>query len=194
MGINAIYLTPVFLSPTNHKYNVTDYLTVDPQFGGNDKLKSLIASAHARGIKIIIDTVFNHCDISHARFCDVIEKGYKSEFYDCFIIEGDFPDVEKGNYAYFADCKYMPKWNTNDADTRKYLIDIALAYLDMGFDGLRLDVADEISHEMWRQLRKAVKHKYPQALILGEIWHENEHWLKGDQMDGIMNYKLQKYL
>ena len=194
MGINAIYLTPVFLSPTNHKYNVTDYLTVDPQFGGNDKLKALIASAHARGIKIIIDTVFNHCDISHARVCDVIEKGYKSEFYDCFIIAGDFPDVEKGNYAYFADCKYMPKWNTNDADTRKYLIDIALAYLDMGFDGLRLDVADEISHEMWRQLRKAVKHKYPQALILGEIWHENEHWLKGDQMDGIMNYKLQKIL
>ncbi len=191
-GINAIYLTPVFLSPTNHKYNITDYLSVDPQFGGNDSLKSLIASAHAQGIKIILDTVFNHCDVSHARFCDVMKNGRKSEYYNCFLIDGEQPDVEKGNYAYFADCKYMPKWNTSDADTRRYLINIALAYLDMGFDGLRLDVADEISHEMWRQLRSEVKAKYPQALLLGEIWHDNEHWLRGEQLDGIMNYKLQK--
>lgn len=194
MGINAIYLTPVFLSPTNHKYNITDYLTVDPQFGGNGELSSFLVSAHKQGIKVIIDTVFNHCDVSHKRFCDVLEKGRKSEFYNSFIIDGDFPDVAKGNYAYFADCKYMPKWNTNDAETRRYLTDIALAYLDMGFDGLRLDVADEISHEMWRQLRKEVKNKYPQALILGEIWHESEQWLRGDQLDGVMNFKLQKIL
>ncbi|MDE6373290.1 MAG: alpha-glycosidase, partial [Clostridia bacterium] len=138
--------------------------------------------------------VFNHCDVSHGRFRDVLEKGRASKYYDCFMIDGDFPDVTAGNYAYFADCKYMPKWNTNDAKTRRYLIDIALKYLETGFDGLRLDVADEISHEMWRQLRAEVKVRFPNALILGEVWHDNEQWLKGDQMDGIMNYKLQKIL
>ncbi len=194
LGFNAIYLTPVFLSETNHKYNITDYLKVDPQFGGNEKLKQLIAAAHAQGIKIIIDTVFNHCDITHERFKDVIEKGRDSAYYDNFLIDGDFPDVEKGNYAHFADCKYMPKWNTSNADVRRYLIDIALEYLKTGFDGLRLDVADEISHEMWRSLRSEVKASYPEALMLGEIWHDNEHWLKGDQLDGIMNYKFQKIL
>lgn len=194
MGINAIYLTPVFLSPTNHKYNITDYLAVDPQFGGDGELKAFLVSAKKLGIKVVIDTVFNHCDVSHKRFRDVLEKGRKSKYYNCFIIDGDYPDVSKGNYAYFADCKYMPKWNTNDAETRKYLIDIALAYLNIGFDGLRLDVADEISHEMWRQLRKEVKNKFPEALILGEIWHESEQWLKGDQLDGVMNFKLQKIL
>lgn len=194
LGITAIYLTPIFLSDTNHKYNVKDYLKVDPQFGDNDKLISLLSAAHARGMKVIIDTVFNHCDASHGLFCDVLKNGSKSKYHDWFMIDGDFPDAEKGNYACFAHCEYMPKWNTNNPETRRYLIDIALEYLKWGFDGLRLDVADEISHEMLRQLRREVKEKYPQALILGEIWHDNEHWLRGDKLDGVMNYKLQKIL
>ncbi|MDE7329794.1 MAG: alpha amylase N-terminal ig-like domain-containing protein, partial [Clostridia bacterium] len=188
LGINAVYLTPVFESVSNHKYNVKDYLKVDPQFGNTQKLVGLISSAHRRGIKVIIDTVFNHCDCGHEIFKDVAAKGKRSPYYDWFFIDGDYPDPQKGNYARFADCKYMPKWNTNNPETRRYLIDIALKYLGMGFDGLRLDVADEISHEMWRQLRREVKEKYPQALIIGEIWHDNEHWLRGDQFDGVMNY------
>lgn len=193
-GINALYLTPIFLSETNHKYNVTDYLKVDPHFGDEKKLERLLSDAHKNGIRIIIDTVFNHCDCKHAIFEDVVKNGRASKYYDWFFIDGDYPDCEKGNYAYFADCKYMPKWNTGNPEVRRYLIDIALGYLKAGFDGLRLDVADEISHEMWRQLRREVKEKYPETLIIGEVWHDNEHWLKGDQFDGVMNYKLQKIL
>ncbi len=193
-GFNAVYLTPVFLSPSNHKYNVTDYLQVDPHFGTNETLEELLTEAHAQGIRIIVDCVFNHCDRSHAFFRDVVEKGRRSEYYDWFIIDGDFPSEEKCNYACFAHCAYMPKWNTSNPQVRRYFTDIALKYLETGFDGLRLDVADEISHEAWRQLRREAKEKYPQALILGEIWHDNEHWLKGDQLDGVMNYKLQKIL
>ena len=194
MGINALYLTPSFLSESNHKYNVKDYLQVDPQFGDCQKLKKLLSSAHGNGIKVIIDSVFNHCDCGHGFFQDVVKKGRVSEYYDWFFIDGDNPDVKLGNYACFADCRYMPKWNTNNPKVRRYLTDIALDYLKTGFDGLRLDVADEISHAMWRQLRRAVTEKYPDALILGEIWHDNEPWLKGDQFDGVMNYKLQKIL
>lgn len=193
-GFNALYLTPVFYSETNHKYNVKDYLKVDPQFGTNEKLVKLLTSAHGLGMKVIVDCVFNHCDRNHEFFRDVEEKGRKSKYYDWFLIDGDFPSVEAGNFACFAHCSYMPKWNTNNPEVRRYLTDIALEYLRMGFDGLRLDVADEISHEMWRQLRREVKSAYPDALILGEIWHDNEHWLKGDQLDGVMNYKLQKIL
>ena len=193
-GFNALYLTPVFLSESNHKYNVIDYLKVDPQFGTNDKLVKLLTSAHEQGMKVIVDCVFNHCDRNHVYFRDVEEKGRQSRYYDWFLIDGDFPSAESGNYACFAHCLYMPKWNTNNPEVRRYLTDVALEYLRMGFDGLRLDVADEISHEMWRQLRREVKAEYPDALILGEIWHDNEHWLKGDQLDGVMNYKLQKIL
>lgn len=193
-GVTALYLTPIFQSDTNHKYNIKDYLKVDEQFGGNKKLSKFLSAAHAAGFKVIIDCVFNHCDISHEKFKDVAEKGRGSQYYDWFLIDGDFPDVEKGNYAHFADCRYMPKWNTSNPQTRRYLIDVALKYLEWGFDGLRLDVADEVSHEMWRQIRREVKESYPQALILGEIWHLNEHWLRGDQFDGVMNYKLQKIL
>ena len=194
LGINALYLTPVFLAESNHKYNVKDYLTVDPQFGGGEKLKRLLTAAHGLGIKVIIDTVFNHCDSKHGFFKDAEERGRQSKYFNWFIIDGDYPDGKLGNYACFAECKHMPKWNTNNSEVRRYLTDIALKYLKCGFDGLRLDVADEISHEMWRQLRREVKEKYPKALIIGEIWHDNEHWLKGDQFDGVMNYKLQKIL
>lgn len=194
LGINALYLTPIFLSETNHKYNVKNYTRVDQQFGDGAQLKKLLSSAHAMGMRVIVDCVFNHCDKSHKYFADVLKRGRGSKYYNWFLIDGDYPDTEKGNYAHFADCTYMPKWNTSNPDTRRYLINIALGYLKAGFDGLRLDVADEISHEMWRELRREVKGKYPDALILGEIWHINEHWLKGDQFDGVMNYKLQKIL
>ena len=194
IGITALYLTPVFESESNHKYNIKDYLRVSPEFGNLEKLKHLLSSAHEMGIKVMVDCVFNHCDASHKLFAEVVKNGKDSEFYDWFMIDGERPDADKRNYEYFADCEYMPKWNTSNPEVRRYLTDIALEYINLGFDGLRLDVADEVSHEMWRQLRKEVKAKRSDVLIIGEIWHENEHWLKGDQFDGVMNYKLQKIL
>ncbi len=194
IGANALYLTPIFASDSNHKYNITDYTAVDPQFGSQSDLEELLKSARERGMKVIIDTVFNHCDQKHAFFQDVLKNGVKSRYYGWFFVDGDFPDTEKGNYAHFADCKYMPKWNTNNPETRRYLIDIALKYLNDGFDGLRLDVADELSHSFLRQLRSEVKEKYPDKILLGEVWHDNRHWLRGEQLDGVMNYKLQKIL
>ena len=86
----------------------------------------------------------------------------------------------------------MPKWNTSNPKVQEYLIRIALTYLSWGVDGLRLDVADEVSHAFWRRLRRAVKKEYPEALLLGEIWHENGMYLGGDEFDGVMDYKLQK--
>ncbi len=213
MGFNALYLTPIFRSPSNHKYNITDYLTVDPMFGKNEDLYALIDAAHVRGMHIILDTVFNHCDESNPLFADVKEKGRESEFYDWFIVHGERPTLgapvpppEEGgrgvgkagashslcNYEIFADCPYMPKWNTSNPKVREYLIQIALTCLSWGVDGLRLDVADEVSHALWRELKSAAGEKYPNAVLIGEVWHENKMYLGGDEFDGVMNYKLQK--
>ena len=195
MGFNTLYLTPIFRSPSNHKYNVTDYAKVDPMFGKNADMYALLEAAHARGMHVILDTVFNHCDESNPLFMDVKEKGRASEFYDWFIVHGDFPERYEGrtcNYEIFADCPYMPKWNTSNPKVREYLIQIALTYLAWGVDGLRLDVADEVSHVLWRELKAAVNQKFPNALLIGEVWHENGMYLGGDEFDGVMNYKLQK--
>ncbi len=191
-GVNALYLTPVFSADSNHKYNVTSYSIVDPMFGTNDDLCDLLDAAHERNMKVVLDTVFNHCAVTHKYFADVLEKGKASRYHDWFMIRGDFPDMERCNYERFADCKYMPKWNTNNPQVREYLIGIAVAYLQMGFDGLRLDVADEVAHTFWRELRLAVKAVKKDALLIGEVWHENTHYLRGDEFDGVMNYRVHK--
>lgn len=193
-GINALYLTPVFCADSNHKYNIKNYTVVDPQFGNNDDLRCLLTQAHDRNMRVMLDAVFNHCDMSHEFFCDAVKYGAASQYREYFLTDGDRPDFEKGNYAYFADCRYMPKWNTSNKKVREYLINIAVEYIKSGFDGLRLDVADEVSHTMWRELRKAVKTVNPDALLLGEVWHENTHYLRGDEFDGVMNYRVHKVL
>src|SRR5699024_898540 len=92
LGINALYLTPVFRSISNHKYDIIDYFTVDPQFGTKEELRQLVKLAHENGIRVVLDAVFNHCSMEMQQFQDVLEKGRESRFYDWFIIDGDFPE------------------------------------------------------------------------------------------------------
>ena len=193
LGINSIYLTPIFQSPSNHKYDTIDYEEVDAMFGTNKDLKELVESAHKRGIKILLDAVFNHCSYLCKQFQDVLRKGKESVYYDWFIIRGDRPVLEQMNYECFAACNYMPKWNTNNPEVQKFLLHIATKWIkEYGIDGWRLDVADEVSHDFWRQFRKAVKAAKPDALIVGENWHDSRPWLEGDQFDSIMNYSFTK--
>lgn len=193
LGINSIYLTPIFQSPSNHKYDTIDYEEVDAMFGTNRDLKELVESAHKRGIKILLDAVFNHCSCLCKQFQDVLRKGKGSVYYDWFIIRGDRPVLEQMNYECFAACNYMPKWNTNNLEVQKFLLHIATKWIkEYGIDGWRLDVADEVSHDFWRQFRKAVKAAKPDALIVGENWHDSRPWLEGDQFDSIMNYSFTK--
>ena len=193
LGINAIYLTPIFQSPSNHKYDTIDYETVDEMFGTNSDLKELVENAHQRGIKILLDAVFNHCSYLCKQFQDVLIKGKQSEYYDWFIIHGDRPDLDNMNYECFAACNYMPKWNTNNNEVQNFLLHIAVKWIkEYGIDGWRLDVADEVSHDFWRNFRKAVKNEKPDAMIIGENWHDAFPWLQGDQFDSIMNYSFTK--
>lgn len=193
LGVDSIYLTPVFESISNHKYDISDYYNVAGQFGTNDDLKELVDEAHKKGMHIVLDAVFNHCSDRMMQFEDVKRNGKKSPYFDWFIIHGDRIDESKCNYETFASCKYMPKLNTSNEEVRKFLIDIALYYIsEYKIDGWRLDVSDEISFDFWREFRKAVKNANPDAVIIGENWHDAYANLRGDQYDSIMNYAFTK--
>lgn len=193
LGINALYLTPIFLSKSNHKYDIIDYFTVDPQFGTKEELKQLVQLAHEKNIRVVLDAVFNHCSMEMKQFQDVLEKGKDSLYYHWFLIEGDFPEPEKMNYECFAACNYMPKLNTANEEVQDFLIEVAVYWIrEAGIDGWRLDVSDEVSHEFWRKFRKAVKREKPDSVIIGENWHDAYPYLMGDQYDSIMNYAFTK--
>lgn len=193
LGITAIYLTPIFQSKSNHKYDISDYRTIDPQFGTKEDLKELVQQAHALGIRVVLDAVFNHCSEQLPEFADVLEKGKASAYYDWFLIDGDYPLPEEGNYECFASCVYMPKFNTANEAVQTYLIDIATYWIrEADIDGWRLDVSDEVSHEFWRKFRRAVKQEKQDCVIIGENWHDAYPYLMGDQYDSIMNYAFTK--
>ena len=193
LGVTVLYLNPIFKSPSNHKYDIVDYYEIDEMFGGREAFKRLVKACHERGIKIILDAVFNHVSEGFYPFRQVMAVGKESEYFDWFVIEGDQISPGKDNYDCFAACRYMPKLNTNNPDVQAYLINIAKHYIvQYDIDGWRLDVADEVSHDFWRQMRKTVKAIKPQAVLIGENWHNSESYLLGDQFDSIMNYGVTK--
>ncbi len=193
LGCDALYLTPIFESPSNHKYDIVDYFEIDRHFGDKDDLKRLVTELHKRGMRLVLDAVFNHVSELNKKFQDCIEKGSASEYYDWFVIKGERPISDPLNYEVFAGCNYMPKWNTSNTDVQEYLISIATYYIkEFDIDGWRLDVSDEISHDFWRKFRKAVKAVKKDAVIIGENWHDASNYLRGDQYDSIMNYAFTK--
>lgn len=208
LGVNGLYLTPIFSSPSNHKYDIYDYEKIDPMFGDKELLCKLVEEAHKKGIRIILDGVFNHCSWYFTPFQDVILHGEKSKYKDWFYIRS-FPitrytseevsdysqplDLSQLNYSIFGTSPNMPKLNTENKELRKYLFDtVAYWTKEAKIDGWRLDVSDEVSHDFWRKFRKVVKDINPEALILGENWHNAYPWLQGDQFDGVMNYPFTK--
>ncbi|OXS60281.1 alpha-glycosidase [Cohnella sp. CIP 111063] len=193
LGVNAIYFNPLFEATTNHKYDTKDYMKVDPRFGTNEKLKELVAACHARGIRVMLDAVFNHSGKEFPPFVDVLERGAESPYAEWFHVR-EFPlRVENGipTYDTFGFEPIMPKLNTENAEVKRYLLDVASYWIEeVGIDGWRLDVANEVDHAFWREFRTVVKKLNPEAYILGEIWHDSAMWLQGDQFDAVMNYPV----
>lgn len=195
LNVNCLYLTPIFPSKSNHKYDILDYYDVDSAFGGKKAFRSFVKAAKQHGLHIILDGVFNHCSSEHPFFRDVKKHGRKSRYFAWFMIDGDVPDEEKGNYQTFASVPYMPKFNTGNPAVIDYFCRVGAWWItEFGIDGWRLDVMDETSDAFLRAFRTSVKHADPQALILGESWHDAGSYLLGDQLDGVMNYGLTKAL
>ncbi|MBC7092858.1 DUF3459 domain-containing protein [Candidatus Bipolaricaulota bacterium] len=192
LGITALYLTPIFEAPTNHKYDTEDYFQVDPAFGGNEALQELVRALHARGMRIVLDGVFNHCGERHPFFQDVLRQGRASPYWDWFTVYGEriLRDPEP-NYACFAGVPSMPEWNHANPKVREYLLSVVRHWLlEYEIDGWRLDTGDYLSPDFVRELYHAAKGINPEAYIVGEVWGIAASWFKHGALDGVMHYKL----
>ena len=195
LGVNGLYLNPIFAARSFHKYDTTDYTRVDPDFGTEADLQELVRQAHANGIRVMLDAVFNHCGPGFAPWRDVVEKGPDSAWRDWFFVnrwpveEGRTDD---GRYFSFSFHGGMPKLNTNHPAVQDYLIGLCEDWVRRyDIDGLRFDVGNEISHAFLRRLRVRLKALKPDLYLLGEIWHDAPAWLEGDEYDAVMHYPLQ---
>jgi cyclomaltodextrinase len=207
LGITAIYLNPIFSAASNHRYNAYDYLSVDPMLGGDAAFRELLDDAHARGIRVILDGVFNHSGRGFWPFHHVMEAGGASPYSDWFYLDGEVLTHRRGLGAYddgrdgavparlgyrsWWDLPSLPKLRVENPDVREYLFGVAEHWLRFGIDGWRLDVPEDIEDEtFWPEFCTRVRAVNPEAYLLGEIWEEAPQWLTGDRFDAVMNYPL----
>lgn len=189
LGITGIHFCPLFKGDTNHKYQTTDYMQIDPMFGTNELFGQLVEEAHNRGIRIMLDAVFNHVGINHPFFQDVLEKGKDSKYFNWFNIK-KLP-VKYGNYETFATIGEMPRVNLECPEALDYFVQVGKFWIEKyNIDGWRLDVANEVTHDFWKVFRKELKAIHPDLYIVGEVWHDATPWIQGDQYDAVMHYPL----
>jgi glycosidase len=238
LGINTIYLNPVFHAPSLHKYDGATFHHVDAHFGPDPKADkklmaeensldvenwpwtkadqlflSLIEKAHRKNIRIIIDGVFNHTGLIFFAFRDVVKNGERSVYKTWYTInKWDDPATAENEFTYngWAGVKELPELKEDSNGlvdpVKEYIFTAVKRWMDPnndgdpsdGIDGWRLDVAEMVHHNFWKEFRSHVKLINPQAYITGEIfwddWHaykfmDPEPWLSGDQFDGVMNYR-----
>lgn len=193
LGATAIYFTPIFQSASNHRYHTHDYYQVDPLLGGNAAFQMLLDECHRRGLKVVLDGVFNHASRGFFQFNDILENGPHSPWVDWFTIEGwplsPYDGSRPANYTAWVGNRALPKLNTDNPQVREFIMQVAEHWLRVGIDGWRLDVPFEIhTPGFWAEFRTRVKAINPEAYIVGEIWHDSRPWLQGDQFDAVMNY------
>lgn len=196
LGVDILYMTPIFCSNSSHKYNIDDYYKIDPSFGDKDDLKELVDRAHKLGMYVILDGVFNHTAVDFFAFRDIIKNKEQSAYLDWYYIK-DFPLIMKWgkrpNYKTFSYVSMMPKLNLQNKETADFVIDVASYWIrECNIDGWRLDVADEVSHSFWKRFRREIKAVKKEVLIVGEIWHFAEDFLEGDEWDSVMNYQFSR--
>ena len=195
LGVNAIYLCPIFKSNSNHRYHTVDYFEIDPVLGTLKDFDRLVKKAHKLGLRVILDGVFNHCSRGFFQFNSLMELGQNSPYVDWFHVKGWPLNAYSGkpNYECWWNYPALPKFNTGCPDVREYLFSVGEYWTARGIDGWRLDVPNEIDDDsFWQEFRRRVKAINPEAYIVGEIWDAPERWLQGDQFDGVMNYLFRK--
>ena len=199
LGINCIYINPLFAAGEYHKYDLLDYYNVDPCFGTNEEFAEMVDTLHNNGIRVIIDGVFNHCGWRFFAFNDAVEKGEDSQYADWFyglkhpIVRPDNQE-DIPTYECFAYERLMPKINTANPEVEKYFCDVGRYWVkNYNIDGWRLDVANETNDGFWRAFRRAVKEENPEAVLIGEIWENANHWLDGSMFHAGMNYDFRRH-
>lgn len=193
LGVTVLYLNPIFHSGSAHGYDTFDFYRVAPRLGTEEDLRELLQAAHARGMRVIFDFVPNHVGIGFWAFQDVVARGPESPFWDWFFIwQWPFRPGDPTAYESWWGLGNLPKLNTLNPEVAEYLYAVALHWLRFGFDGIRVDVPNELlnAHEFFRELRRRVKAEFPEAWLVAEIWQLESAWVKGDQFDALMNYAV----
>lgn len=195
LGANAIYFNPIFLASSNHRYNTADYFRIDPKLGTLEDFHALLDAAHERGMRVILDGVFNHCGRGFFAFNDILENQEHSPYRNWFHLK-HFPVNaytwgDARDYLAWWGIESLPKFNTDNPAVRRYLLDVARYWIEQGADGWRLDVPNEINDDtFWAEFRRVVKTANPEAYIVGEIWNADPRWVGEGHFDGLMNYPI----
>ncbi len=212
LGVTVLYLNPIFAAPSNHRYDTSDYFYVDPDLGTAEEFEKLVSEAGARGIRVVLDGVFNHVSADspwfdrfrHYQTVGACESA-DSEFRDWFTFrppgpgqpEPCAPTVPGGDDTY-----YMSWWNFDSIPELNEIPDVVdmftgpdgvvETWIGRGTSGWRLDVADSMSHEFQAGIRDAAKGADPEAIVIAEQWGDSTPWLLGDQADSTMNYRFRR--
>lgn len=214
LGVTIIYFNPLNEARSNHKYDPVDYLTIDPHFADEALFKEFVRTAHEHGIRIIVDMALNHTGNWHFAFRDGREKGRESRYWDWYewkrwpLPEGDIP-----NPLDYYDCWWgfgihpnlnydlgRPNAQENgiediaeaqpNHDLVEYLLEVPRYWIgELGIDGFRLDVPNEVPFWFWKEFRRVVDEHNPDAFLIGEIWGNAMPWLGPDRFHSTMNYK-----
>lgn len=186
LGITALYLTPIFQAATNHRYDTVDCFQVDPRLGGNEALRRLVAELHRRGMRIVLDGVFNHCGSTHPFFLDAQKRGKSSPYWDWFVWEEEEP-----GYSCWAGCQTLPEWNHDNPAVREYLLSVVRFWLEKyEIDGWRLDTVEYLPPDFVGKIYAATKTVNPEAYVLGEVMGLGTPWFRQRALDGVMHYRL----
>ena len=189
LGVTCLYLTPIFNAPSNHKYDTVDYFEIDPHFGTKDDLRALVEGVHQRGMKILLDGVFNHCGYYWPYFQDVVKNGEASPYSGWFFPQSYPISLDDCNYDCVGHYKWMPKINLANPEAEKYFISVGTYWVkEFHIDGWRLDVADEVPTRFWTAFSTALKRLKPDILLLGETWGDAKRLVSADRLDTAMNY------
>jgi cyclomaltodextrinase len=191
LGFNCLWLSPVMESPTYHGYNPSSYREVAKRLGTNDDLRALIATAHARGLRVLLDFVANHTSNEHPAFLAAQrEPGSPSAGWYTL------GEAYKNGYLTFYDVKSMPVLATDTQPVREYLIEEARYWLgELGADGLRLDNVSGPAHAFWTFFQEGIKSAFPDALTIGEITGGMSDLLTyAGRMDACMDFPLTRMI
>ncbi len=210
LGVNVVYLNPIGCSRTTHRYDCTDYFHVDEKLGGDEAYIKMISRLHENGIKVVTDISINHTGIDNPWFQNALCGGEEKEFYysndKSSTANANTPEekiaTSKDSFDYWFGVKTLPQLNYKSSKLRELIYgsenSVLRKFLRPPFnqDGWRMDVAtcvgvngdDRMCHEIWQNVRKAIKKTNSQAYIVGECWEDASSFLNGDQWDATMNY------
>jgi len=191
IGVDVLYLNPIHLARTNHKYDALDYHRISPEYGTREDVKALAGALHDRGMKLVLDGIFNHMGSKAPIFREAL-KDANSPYRDWFFIS----DAYKDGYRSWIDAPALPELKLENPEVQDYIYrsdtSVVRSYLRDGIDGWRLDVAFDVGPEALAELRTSARAEKKQALIIGEIWSYPDGWTQS--LDGILNFPARRII